>query len=213
MSFRQLCRSIGSFIQGSDSIKIKWKSIPNSEKTEFHYVWLRDNCPCDKCFSPTNSLRLQDPLLLTTDIKPVAVSQNSNQSLTISWLDGHESDFTADWLKRNAYDGTIDTPYDKRVPFTRDVRQDSVQWGEEIASNPPIITYQEIMESDENFLKWNSLLELYGFCFVYETPLDIQSMRNLFNKIGVVRNMLWGDFYVLGKRNSRYAYNYKFSLY
>lgn len=106
---------------------------------------------------------------------------------------------------KHTYDDSIETPGDKRVPFTRDVRNEPLIWGKEVASDPPTVLYQSILESDEKFLEWNSLMETYGFCFIEKTPLDLESMQKLVNRIGLVRNTLWGDYYVLGAGDNRYV--------
>lgn len=41
--------------------------------TEFHYVWLRDNCPCPLCLHPTNQQKLHNSFQVPVDIKPVFV--------------------------------------------------------------------------------------------------------------------------------------------
>lgn len=105
---------------------------------------------------------------------------------------------------KHTYDGSIESSHDRRIPFTRDIRREPLIWGKEVASNPPRIIYQSILDSDEKFLEWNSLMETYGFCFIDETPLDEESMQKLVNRIGLVRNSLWGDYYILGAGENRY---------
>ena len=197
-------RAVSSFVQGSNSIAVRWNEAPGGPTTEYHYVWLRDNCQCTECYETGNNQRWTDPLKLRSDIQPVSISNSSSDlSLSIGWPDGHQSQFTAEWLKMNAYDGSIETGHDKRVPFTRDMRCDPIVWGKEVASNPPRVRFQSIIEDDEKFLEWNSFMEKYGFCFIEETPLDRGSTDKLIDRIGVARNTLWGGVYEIGLGQSR----------
>ena len=100
----------------------------------------------------------------------------------------------------------MESSVNEQVQFTRDFRCEPLIWDREIASKPPRILYQSILESDEMFLEWNTMMETYGFCFIDETPLDLESMQKLVKKIGLVRNSLWGDYYVLGVGENRYMH-------
>src|SRR5688572_31386094 len=69
----------------------------------FHYVWLRDNCPCPECLHPSGQ-RLVDILDLPADAAPRKVTLDEAGALLIRWdADGHESRYPADWLRRHAY--------------------------------------------------------------------------------------------------------------
>ena len=207
-----LQRCMSGFLQGRDAVTINWEESKYG-KSQYHYVWLRDNCQCPQCYSPIQNQRHTHPLHLSSALQPVSISQSSTDlSLSIRWPDGHQSCYSAEWLLQHTYDGSTEESRSVKVPFTKDVRGKPLLWGKEVESHLPRVTYQSILDSDEGFLEWSSLVDIYGFCFVDETPLDLESMQALVNRIGLVRNTLWGSYYVLGAGDNRYATGYLFTL-
>ena len=192
--------------QSDDSVIIDWRdSLEGRHKvltsSKYHYIWLRDNCRCPKCYNPGLNQRFIDSLKALGSAIPTSLSLSSEGSedkmttMRVMWEDGHESHYSMEWLSKNVYDGSVDYKLNEEAPFTWDERQESHGWGQEIASSPPRMAYSDIMSSDEKFLEWCSLMERHGFVFVDETPLDLESVKRLVNRIGCVSTSYYGDYY------------------
>ncbi|OZJ06472.1 hypothetical protein BZG36_00534 [Bifiguratus adelaidae] len=84
----------------------------NNEHADYHYFWLRHNCPClNGCRHPDTRERVIDSIDVPIDIEPVSVQANAN-CITIHWPgeatpngegERHVSTFEASWLREHAY--------------------------------------------------------------------------------------------------------------
>ena len=83
---------------GDRSLTLKWADGTSSD---FHYIWLRDNCACAECKHPDAWERLLDNVELDLDVRPKVVS--FDDFLKITWEDGHETSMSADWLRNHRY--------------------------------------------------------------------------------------------------------------
>ena len=193
---------------GNDSISIDWRdSLGGMRKikrvlssSKYHYVWLRDNCRCPQCFNPGLNQRFIDSLSALGRANPTSLSLSASEdgettTLRVVWDDGHKSDYSAEWLSQNAYDGSIDYGENKEIPSSLDTRQEPQGWGQEIAADPPRMAYDDLCESNAKFLEWSGLMEKYGFVFVDGTPLDIESVKRLVHRVGCAMASYYGDYY------------------
>src|SRR2546423_10690562 len=93
------------------------------EGARFHALWLRDNCPCSECRHESGQ-RLLDTRWLPDDLAIVAV-----EGRTVTFSDGHMSNFDADWLRANAGEAPART---RRL------------WGAEIQGELPVAHHDEV---------------------------------------------------------------------
>ncbi|MEZ4448539.1 MAG: TauD/TfdA family dioxygenase [Nannocystaceae bacterium] len=77
---------------------------------DFHYRWLRHNCPCD--VHPTTRERTLCSSQIAEGIAPRAARRVA-YALEVTWPDGHVSDFPIEWLRARAYavDTGLQPPY------------------------------------------------------------------------------------------------------
>lgn len=92
---------MGNSIMGNRKVKLEWD---DGSSSEFHYIWLRDNCACDECKHPDAWERLLDNVELNLDIRPTHLE--FGDALEVEWDDGHQTSLSADWLRKNAMAGT-----------------------------------------------------------------------------------------------------------
>ena len=79
--------------------------IDRDETMDFHYVWLRHNCPTiGKSIHPKTGERIVDCAEIPSDIEPTRAELIDNgERLTISWSADHTSVFDVSFLLANAY--------------------------------------------------------------------------------------------------------------
>ena len=69
--------------------------------------WMRENCRCDSCYNHSTAQRnvifyeLKPEQLDITDIQ----RDDTMQSISIRWADGHQSVYNEEWLINNSYPG------------------------------------------------------------------------------------------------------------
>ena len=71
----------------------------------FHYVWLRDNCLCPKCYDPSSRQKRYDLSDFVLDPQPFSVNLQ-DERLVVNWdeYSSHQSIFPLSWLLERAYD-------------------------------------------------------------------------------------------------------------
>ena len=92
--------------------------IDGSTRRRFHHVWLRDNCGCPACRVDQSAERRQFTAHIPDDITAVAATIDDH-ALSVTWSDGHTSEFSRTWLA--AFD------YSNRRPARTGIIRDGVE--------------------------------------------------------------------------------------
>ena len=88
---------IVSIERESRLVRVDWD---DGHQSEFHYLWLRDNCFCPRCRHPQTLERTVDLVALPGEIRPAAAIVTQSGALQITWQgDGHVSAYEHGWLK------------------------------------------------------------------------------------------------------------------
>lgn len=82
--------------------------------SEFHFVWLRDNCPCARCLHPTNRQKLHNSFQVPTDIAPVSVAIDG-AALVLEW----DRDLEPLHLDGETPKSRLATPHRTELPLER----------------------------------------------------------------------------------------------
>ena len=183
-----------SLKQGRDSVEIKWnRKDESSFWSNFHHLWLRDNCQCPECYHSETHQRLSDIMKIGFDLRPKSVELNKNADciasscLTIEWEDGHRSVYPTSWLQSHSYDFQGVKEFESKI--------DPTVWGKEISNTPPIVSYDNYMKDDHTFLEWSDKVDRYGFCFIDGIPLEPMYTKQVLERSGVLRNTFYGQFW------------------
>ena len=63
-----------------------------------------------------------------------------------------------------------------------------ILWGSKILQDPPTVSYEEAMASDDHGLfKWLSSVDKFGFCFISGVPATPEATEELSRRIGFIR--------------------------
>ena len=72
--------------------------------SEFHCLWLRDNCPCEGCRHPRTGERTFDLSTVPADLGAASVRLTESGALDVTWAgDDHPSRHDPAWLRINGY--------------------------------------------------------------------------------------------------------------
>ncbi|KAJ1506425.1 hypothetical protein HMI54_005091 [Coelomomyces lativittatus] len=152
-----------------------------------HAIWLRDHCPCSKCYHSVTHQRLLETSEISKQLTPKSISE-LNDSIEIQWQDGHLSVFQKAWLSEHAY-GSIAKPQKLTLSIQKKF------WDKSIAEDPPTISYHEVMRSDKSLYEWLQMIAIYGFSFVKDVPHTIQNSQALAEKISFIRETHYGKYW------------------
>ncbi len=147
----------------------------------FHYVWLRDNCPCPRCLHPSGQ-RLVDILNLPADAAPRAVTLDEAGALVIRWdPDGHESRYAGAWLRRHAYG-----------PEARAARRHgSVLWDASLTPLPEA-DWPALVSDVGIERRWLGALLDHGFALLRGVPAEPGWVARVGDHSGLVRTTNYG---------------------
>lgn len=170
-----------------DAIRLTWS---DGRESLFHHVWLRDNCPASR--HPETWERVDDVLSFDPEARAVDAALSHDGDVSVTWNDGHQSCFAADWLRRHCYSETA----------RRERRLAPVTWAGGPDAGPPRADHDAIMETDAGLLAFLEILRDRGCCVVTGMPDDRKAGEALAKRIAYLRETNFGvDFTVVSKPN------------
>jgi len=150
----------------------------DGEKSNFNFLWLRDNCPL--AHDKDSRHRMFNILKVSENIKAEKFKINEDGKLVIKWNEGnHTSYYDPKWLRENCY--TIKNKKKYISPYQL--------WNSSLQNNLNSISveHDEIISSDQGLTKWLELLHHKGIAIVKNTPVEKESAFPLLNRISHTR--------------------------
>jgi len=166
---------ISKVSKNGSALNIVWS---DGEKSNFNFMWLRDNCPT--AHDKDSRHRMFNILEVSTNIEPKEYKINDKGKLEIVWSEGsHTSLYDQDWLRKNCY--TINNNKKYVSPYQL--------WDHSLQKNLKSIEieHDEIINSEEGLVKWLELLHYKGIAIVKNTPTKEQSAFPVLNRISHTR--------------------------
>ncbi len=173
--------------------------IELDQPSQFHYVWLRDNCICSECMHPDTLERTLITAEIADDIAPQDAHVDKD-SLVIDWNDGHHSRYPLVWLKSHNY---------SQSRFNSDPAAGEIKlWDREFQSRIPSYDYQALHDSQQTLLEWCCDLRDYGLTIVRNAPLVEGEIERFAEYVGVVREVIYDRLHNVRATPGEYnAYN------
>ncbi len=156
-------------------LEIEWN---DGEKSQFNFMWLRDNCPT--AHDKDSRHRMFNILNLSTNLNPKNYNINKEGKLEIEWSEGeHTSYYDLNWLRENCY--TLKNNQKYISPYKL--------WDNSLQKNLDSIKidHNEILNSDKGLIKWLELLHHQGIAIVKNSPTENKSAFPLLNRISHTR--------------------------
>jgi len=167
--------TISKISQNGSGLDVVWS---DGEKSNFNFLWLRDNCPT--AHDKDSRHRMFNILKVSQNISPKKYNVNSNGKLEIEWSEGeHKSYYDPSWLRENCY--TIKNKKKYISPYQL--------WDNSLTNNLKSINieHDEIINTNEGLIKWLELLHHKGISIVKNAPIEKNSAFPLLNKISHIR--------------------------
>lgn len=151
-------------------------------ESNFHSIWLRDNCRCDECGIPETGRRALKLTEIPLDIEITEARIEDADELAVQWSDGHRGKFEGAWLREYAYD-----------PDARKNRAFAPQpWTDQIRDNPPRIAFEDANTNESSFLQVLHHVRDSGLCFLHDAPTVAGTLEAFARKIGPVQESNFG---------------------
>ena len=166
---------ISKVSKNGSALDVEWS---DGEKSNFNFMWLRDNCPT--VHDKDSRHRMFNILEISTNIEPKTCKINNEGKLEIEWSEGnHTSYYDQEWLRKNCY--TINNKKKYVSPYQL--------WDRSLQENLKSISieHDEIISSDKGLIKWLELLHYKGIAIVKNTPTEKESAFPVLNRISHTR--------------------------
>ena len=167
--------NISKVTANGSSLDVLWN---DGEKSNFNYLWLRDNCPT--AHDKDSRHRMFNILNVSESIKAKNFKINDQGKLVIEWSEGdHTSYYDPKWLRENCY--TLKSKKKYISPYEL--------WNSSLQNDLDSISveHDEIISSDQGLIKWLEILHYKGIAIVKNTPIEKESAFPVLNRISHTR--------------------------
>jgi len=167
--------NISKVTANGSSLNVLWN---DGEKSNFNYLWLRDNCPT--AHDKDSRHRMFNILKVSENIKAKNFKINDQGQLVIEWSEGnHTSCYDPKWLRENCY--TLKSKKKYISPYKL--------WNNSLQNDISSISieHDEIISSDKGLIKWLEILHYKGIAIVRNTPIEKKSAFPVLNRISHTR--------------------------
>jgi len=167
-----------------ESLTLVWD---NGHQSEYHYLWLRDNCHCPKCISTLTREQIFEICDVPLTIKPLTAYISDNHRLMIEWdYAEHSSQYHPGWLLSHCYSESV-LEEKKWSPHIWDK--------ERISRELPTKTFDSVMQSDLHLLAWLRDLRDYGIALVTQVDTQENTLIKVANRISFIRETNFGTIF------------------
>ena len=171
---------IVSVVEESRSLVIKWD---DGAISRFHYIWLRDNCYCERCGETLVGVRFLRVHDIDLDVKPQCVRVDEKGCLLVVWrANGHESFYEAGWLKAHCYSAES---RERR-------RHRPILWGAEIMASLPWFEASALLEDERERMSFLESVRDRGFAMLRGVGLDWPALSTVVRLAGPVQHGVYG---------------------
>ena len=156
-------------IQHASSVEVRWE---DGSVATLPHLWLRDSCGCAECRHPQTSEKIFLLSSVAVDLKPANVAL-LDDTLNITWPDGHESCYTAAEVHATGYG---------QNPCW-------VPWADNF--QPPKIDFHSFLADD--VLAAGTIADFlqHGACILKDAPVAPGTLEELAPRFGPVREVLF----------------------
>lgn len=165
--------------RGDRGVFVEWS---DGATTDYPWTWLRDHSHDEATLHPATQQRQLFTGGLDANLTGSVVTIQGDD-LIISWDDESPSTLPIGFLaEHRAASGS-----------TSEYLGEPVLWdAESIGEQWPAVRHDEVMDSDAAVADWLNTVVRYGFCMVLDTPLSVGAARTLVERIGYVRETIFG---------------------
>ncbi|KAF2364857.1 TauD/TfdA-like domain [Trinorchestia longiramus] len=162
-------------------IEVRGKNWPNS--LHIPHTWLRDHCRCPQCYDSVTLQRKFDVADMPLTIRPARVAIEGD-SLVLKWPDGHQTEFSLQFLWQHTHAGHISNAKDT-----------TTAWGARTFPALFRISVQESSLCDSSMTRLLALIEQYGVAMVTQVTPDLASTKKVAEAVAPCLRTFFGEYW------------------
>lgn len=157
------------------------------DRSEFNFVWLRDNCQCEECVHPSTHERTLVTSEIPLNITPIA-SFADDGNLTVMWNDKqHQSKYSFDWLSNHSK-----TDGNAKISAFSDPACGKIQlWDHTLEDNIPTFDYHDLLNDDSVLLAWCEAIRDIGLAITRGAPTEEGEIERFAEHVAYVRETIY----------------------
>ena len=160
-------------------VEIKWS---DGHLSKFHFLWLRDNCPC--CVHPETREPIFNVVSIADDLLISSVSTTKKSFLEVVWSgESHTSYFHPGWLRSHCLD------------LSKRTFPEPITWDSKNRKEPERFNWNEIISDLKAERKWLCSLIETGCSITENVEPSKDGLIKIAERIGVVRETNFGLFF------------------
>ena len=163
----------------NDGLNIEFQ---NGAKDCFPYIWLRDHCKDIENWDERSNQRklftaLVDPNIKIEETKII----EDNKKIEVKWPDMNKSIYySGDFLYKNSLENISSN-------------SGEALWDKQSINKAKLEIKFDELEKNEGFKNLLQTIKTYGFSIINNCPTEMKTVEDIANKIGYVRNSIFGD--------------------
>ena len=167
---------------GERAVTVAWD---DGHASRFHWLWLRHNCRCDKCWNKLGDQTLQVVVNIPQDIVPKSTSLDDEGRLVLAWpQDDHVTVYEAGWLRAHCYS----------AEERRKRRHTPTLWDANYVKDLPVFERGDIEVGNLGNLQVLEQLRDYGIARIKGAAPVPDEIERLAELIGYIRETNYGRF-------------------
>lgn len=162
-------------------------------RSPFHVVYLRDSCTCNRCIDPSTRQKLFETADIPDNIQGNVSRMNSDGSVTVAWqndipgYENHHSTYTSRFI-------TSSFACPSRLSALHNRKQEPVLWDQNImAAHSTPVDYKTFIDSSAVLYRALITLQIFGLIFLCNVPSQSDAINHISNRIGLIRNTIYGS--------------------
>ncbi len=174
--------SISALTVGTTTLTIEWD---DGSKLVLPWLWLREHSHDPATFHPTTNQREVVTAGLDPNLRGASARLDGG-AVAVEWAtDEPDSVLPVPFLQSFLGGDPTDSSAEGRVLWDRATITD--QW--------PTVDHDRVLSSDDGVREWLDLVHRYGFCIVAGTPPTPAATKALIERVGYVRETIFGGFW------------------
>lgn len=165
---------------GADAriVAVDWA---DGHRSEFHSIWLRDNCSCEECGDHSGGHRFWELNQAPDNLSVEA--EMAGDLLRLIWkADGHVTHYDPAWLRAHCYS---ESARDKRRPLPQ-------TWDASMTGDLPEVDYPSARREPVELLRLLDAVRRRGICLLRNAPADPAATEQIAGLIGHIRETHYG---------------------
>lgn len=178
-------KRIQQFHFDNNELTINWG---DGRQSQLAAIWLRDHCQMPQSRDPLSGQRLLNITDIPTDLTIANVSRTDDSVIVDFDPDGHQSEFSIDWLLDNCY--CINNQGDDFSEAHKTLWQKS-----DFDRNLPRYDYGSFCSSADTKIDALQSVKDYGFAVLKNVPCEAGEILKVISEFGFVRETNYGPLF------------------